>query len=109
MYFQALDLVSEQISTRFNQSALSVPKHIETVLIEAANQRSVADIAIPSSIQTMYCNDVDFEKAKVQLKMLSDVVEAYRTSQGLSVLQVTSVRTIAEVDQWSTYGEGHVF
>ena len=64
LYFQAIDLVSEQISTRFSQSALSVPKDIETVLIEAANQRSVADIAIPSSIQTMYCSDVDFEKAK---------------------------------------------
>ena len=54
-------------------------------------------LPIPNSIQTMYCNDVDFEKAKVQLQMLSDAVKAYRTSQGLSLLQVTSVRTIVEV------------
>ena len=45
----------------------------------------------------MYCNEVNFEKAKVQLQMLPDVVKAYKMSQGLSVLRVTSVRTIAEV------------
>ena len=97
LYFQAVDLVSEQINTRFSQNSLSVPKDMETLLIEAANRDGVVDVAIPNSIQTMYCNDVNFEKAKIQLQMLSDVVKVYKTSQGLRVQQVTSVRTIAEI------------
>ena len=48
LYFQALDLVSEQTNTQFSQNPLSVPKDMETLLIEAANQDGVADVAIPT-------------------------------------------------------------
>ena len=41
--------------------------------------------------------DVNFERAVVQLQMLPDVVKTYKESQGLRKLEVTSVRTIAEI------------
>ena len=52
---------------------------------------------IPDSIYTMYSKDVNFERAVVQLQMLPDVVKTYKESQGLRKLEVTCVRTIAEV------------
>ena len=36
-YFYALDLVSEEITDRFNQSSMFVPKELEKLLIDAAN------------------------------------------------------------------------
>ena len=96
-YFQALDLVSEQILTRFSQESMSIPKELEKILIKAANQQDNAPVIIPDSIYTMYSKDVNFERAVVQLQMLPDVVKTYKESQGLRKLEVTSVRTIAEI------------
>ena len=96
-YFQALDLVSEQILTCFSQESMSIPKELEKILIKAANQQDNAPVIIPDSIYTMYSKDVNFERAVVQLQMLPDVVKTYKESQGLRKLEVTSVRTIAEV------------
>ena len=76
---------------------MSIPKELENILIKAANQQDNAQVIIPDSIYTMYSKDVNFERAVVQLQMLPDVVKTYKESQGLRKLEVTSVRTIAEV------------
>lgn len=67
LYFQALDLISEQTISRFKQESMLVPQDIEKLLIEAANNQDTSPIDIPSSIINMYCKDVNFESAKVQL------------------------------------------
>ena len=54
-------------------------------------------MTIPDNIYRMYSKDVNFERAVLQLQVLPDVVKTYKQSQGLRKLEVTSVRTIAEV------------
>ena len=45
--FEALDLVSEEISRRFDQASLALPKTIEELLITACNHPVEGDVAIP--------------------------------------------------------------
>lgn len=92
-YFEALDLVSELILTRFSQESMSIPNE----LLTAANQQDNAPVVVTDNICTMYSNDVNFERAVVQLQMLPDVVKTYKESQGLRRLDVTNLRTLANV------------
>ena len=46
-YFEALDLVSEEISRSFDQASLALPKTIEELLITACNIPVERDVAIP--------------------------------------------------------------
>ena len=96
-YFYALDLVIEEISVRFSQESMSVPKDLETLLINAANHQEAVQITMPESLQPMYSRDVNMQKAVHQLQMLPDLVNAFKQSQKISRLQVTSMRTIAEI------------
>ena len=74
-----------------------MPQNIENLLIEAANNQDTSPIDIPSSIINMYSRDVNFERAKVQLQMLPDLVKSYKQSQGLSKLEISSMRTITDL------------
>lgn len=96
-YFEALDLVSEQISTRLNQESMSVPKDLEKLLTKAANEQTICAVDVPNNLLSVYSKDVDFERAKLQLQMLLDLVKAYKQSQGLSRLEITSMRTMADI------------
>ena len=64
------------------------------MLIKAANNPGSAHVAIPDNI---YSKDVNFERAVIPLQTLPDVVKTYKQSQGLTRLEVTSVRTIGDV------------
>ena len=97
LYFEALDLVHQQITMRFGQESMSIPKELESLLISAANAQSLIQVNVPSSLISLYSMDVNFERAKIQLMMLPDLVKAYKESQSLTKLEVTSVRTIANV------------
>ena len=67
------------------------------MLIKAAKNPGSAQVVIPDNIYKMYSKDVNFERAVIQLQMLPDVVKAYKQLQGLTRLEVTSVRTIGDV------------
>ena len=76
---------------------MSVPKGLEELLLKAANQQDIVQMAIPSNISQMYSKDVNFEKAAIQLQMIPDVVKSYKQSKRLRTLEVTSMRTIADI------------
>ena len=52
---------------------------------------------MPSNLLSVYSKDVNFERAKLQLQMLPDLVKGYKQLRGLTKLEVTSMRTIAEI------------
>ena len=96
-YFYALDLVDEEISRRSDQSSMFVPKELESLLIKAANLADGSQIDIPEVIQSTYAKDVNMQKAELQLRMLPDLVKAYKESQGLPKLTVTRISTISDI------------
>ena len=87
LYFEALDLVSEQMLTCFSQESMSVPKDLEKLLMKAANEQTISTVNVPDNLLSVYSKDVDFERANLQLQMLPDLVKAYKQSQGVNRLE----------------------
>ena len=98
-YFEVLDLLSGELTRRFDQKSLAAPKAIEEVLLTAcASQFTSADgFSIPEVIVNTYSQDINIDKLKVQLLMLPDLIKSYRSSQDLPHLTVTSLRTLCEI------------
>lgn len=90
-YFEAIDLVCQQIVIRFGQESMSIPKELEKLLVSAANAQPVN---VSAELTSLYSKDVNFDRPCC---MLSDLVKAYKQSQGLTRLEITSVRTLAEI------------
>ena len=96
IYYEVLDMLSGEISRRFDQDSLSIPKDIENLLITSSNEHML-EIEIPNQLTSLYSEDIDFNKAVVQLKMLPDIIQSYKASKGLSKLHVTNIRIVAEI------------
>ena len=54
--FEAFDLVSKQISTRFGQESTSISIELEKLLIEAASEQTVRQVNVPSLL-SVYSKD----------------------------------------------------
>ena len=97
-YFYVLDLISEEISDRFKQSSMLLPKEMENLLFKAANNADTSRIEVPEAIISMYHEeDIHSRKLDNQLQMLPDLVNAFKKSQNLPKLTVTKVSTIADM------------
>ena len=86
-----------EISAQFDQKTMLLLKEIETLIIKASNCVHNTEIAIPESILKLYSKDIDMEKAEVQLRMLPDLVKAFKQSEGLHMLTITNIRSIADI------------
>ena len=94
-YFEALDVVCQEIKTQFGQKDLEIIAKVESLLLNSANGLA---LAIPEDITTMYKADVEIERLGLQLRMLPDVIQQYNASfAGIPIKKVTSVRTIGDV------------
>lgn len=91
-YFQACDLLLQELEDRFEQRQLLPPViSLENLFLEAANgkpyEKSIQDVQ-----SSCYKDDINFELLQKQLPLLADLVH-----EGLpSVKEVTSVRTICD-------------
>lgn len=92
-YFEVLDVVSNEISRRFNQSDLTTVADIEKMLLAAANGQ---EFTIPESVRTMYKEDLQMIRLPIHLQMLSDIIKRYGELTGIPVKQVTNIRTICQ-------------
>ena len=73
--------------TCFNQESLA----------EASKEQAPSQVNVPSNLLKLYAKDVDFEKAKLQLQILPDLVKTFKQSEGLNKLKVTSIITVADI------------
>ena len=90
-YYEALDLVSEEVERRFQQSDINTIKEIEVVLLSASNG-DVID-SLPDTVVDFLKNDLEVDRLKVQLHMLPDLIN---TALAGSIKKVTNVRTIVD-------------
>ena len=98
-YFQVLDLITGEISRRFDQKTLALPLAVEEVLISAANKSDDATVEVPAVVAQAYANDVNVSKLKHQLQMLPDLASAYKQTENLKLLKISTIRTIADMLQ----------
>ena len=95
-YFEALDLIQQELSRRFNQQSLALPKKIEEMMISSSNGLE-DNISVPAEIIEAYSQDLDMNKLQCQLQMLPDLVSAYKRNKSLPTFRVTTMRTISEM------------
>ena len=92
-YYEALDLVPEEVKRRFQQSDINtiIITEIEVVLLRASNG-DVVD-SLPDTVVDFLRADVEIDHLKVQLHMLPDLIN---TALAGSIKKVTNVRTIVD-------------
>ena len=71
-YYEALDIVINDIKRRFQQDNFTLVSKIEKLLLDAASGNN---FTIPDELKEVYARDIDFEKLCRQLTSLQDVCE----------------------------------
>ena len=93
-YFEVLDLLHQEICSRFEQKGFSLLKDIEEVLLKAANADKVT---IPQSISETYANDLDMERLVLQLKMLADLIKSSEMNASFPLKEITKLETLCTI------------
>lgn len=89
-FFEALELVDNQLERRFEQEDFQVVCDLENMLLKAANGTLSS---IPETITKTYSADINKSRLECQLKMFADVIAASTDN----IKEVTSIRTICDV------------
>ena len=79
-YYEVLDVVSNELSRRFDQKDFALVADMETLLLAAANGQQC--FTIPESIKCMYKADLNFPRLLTHLQMLSDVIKTNSETTG---------------------------
>ena len=69
IYFEALDVIMETITERFDQPGYLVYKDLQTLLLDAANGREISEEAF-QTVRTLYTKDFNVDVLKMQLNIL---------------------------------------
>ena len=81
------------IERRFMQTNFLLVRNIEALLLDSANGKPTT---LSDNSLSLYTNDIDMEKLKLQLKLLPDAVKTV-TLDGIPIHQVTRVQTLCDV------------
>ena len=94
LYYEALDIVCEEIKRRFDQEDLKVAVDIEQLLLDSANG---IIRTIPEFVTAAYRSDMDMEPLSLHLIMLPNAVKQYSDTSGVQMKEVTSIWSLCSV------------
>ena len=96
LYFEAIDLLSGEMATRFDCSKLEIPLKINELLIAAANGN---DWQISASIKELYAADINFDRLQLQLAMLPSLLESCKmeSENFRTITEILSISTIVDM------------
>ena len=86
-YYEALDIVINDIKRRFQQDNFTLVSKIEKLFLDAANGNNVT---IPDELREVYAGDIDFVALTRQLTSLQDVCDDERKP-------IKYIKTICEI------------
>ena len=97
MYFEVLDVLSNELSQRFHQkNGLLVAAVLEKLLLDAVNGAMSNTADFPDELNTYYSKDIELSHLKPELAMLPDLLSTHNQKNS-AISTVTNVRTIAEL------------
>ena len=73
--------------------SFSFVRQIKKLLLDSANVKSAS---LPEKVKSIYHQDIDMDKLKIQLKMLPDAIKV-TPMYGIPIKQVTRIQTLCEV------------
>lgn len=92
-YFQVMESLSGEITKRFEQKGFHVASQVESLIIDHSNGTMCE---IPEQMKEVYSRDLNWERLKIQLAMLPDLIESHN-EDGLPIKKVTTLRTLCDV------------
>ena len=88
-YFQVLDIVTNEVSRRFDQQDLKTVVEMEKMLLSACDSKSDKDILIPQLVERIYEKDLQImDKLMLQLKMIPELLGKHKELTGHTIKQV---------------------
>ena len=85
-----MDVISNEISRRFDQDDFSLVAKIEQIILSAGNGQ---EVVIPEAIHTVY-KDLNMTRLAIHLSMLPDIIKSYRETTRTPIKKVTNVCTV---------------
>ena len=101
-YFEALDILINELRRRFQQGSLSVLHEIEQIIIKSCN----GIVAKPSDeIIAKYKSDINFKKLLPQLAMMPELLKAANQENSTKIKEVTSIGTVCDMMNDTSIGK----
>ena len=97
LYFEVIDIVINELRKRFQHPSFAMLQHMESLMLTSINGGKVN----PSeSFCSMYSEDIDIDKLKMQLSLLPDLLRTANnemSGHGVPIRKVTSIRTVIDL------------
>ena len=93
-YFEAFDLLLNEITQRFSQPTFLILQEMEKLLIDSCNGKT---LVISTNFECLYGNSLDIPKLKVQLPLLADVLKTGNIEHKMGIKTVTSISTMCQL------------
>ena len=90
-----MDVISNEISRRFDQDDFSLVAEIEQIILSAGNGQ---EVVIPEAVRTVYKEDLNMTRLATHLNMLPDIIKSYGEITGTPIKKVTNVRTVCQIE-----------
>jgi len=93
-YFEAFDLLLNEITQRFSQPTFLILQEMEKLLINSCHDKIPI---ISTNFEYLYSNSLDIPKLKVQLSLLTDVLKTGNLEHKMGIKTVTSISTVCQL------------
>ena len=94
-YFEAFDLLLNEITQRFSQPTFLIVQEMEKLLIDSCNGKT--PISYIHNYERLYSNSLDIPKLKVQLPLLNDVLKIGNIEHKMRIKTMTSISTVCQL------------
>ena len=95
LYFEVIDLVTNEMKQRFDQPTFTILQEIEKLLLDSCSGKLVQPSA---TFQKMYESDFPrIDRLSLQLSMLPDLIKTANEQHDMGLKKVTSISTLCDV------------
>ena len=101
-YYDAFDVVIAELNRHFDIPAFSIMKEMESILLQSFN---CVHVSFSDYFCTLYKNELNLERLKVQLLMLPDLLKTANEGETLRIRTVTSRGTVIQLMNLNSFSQ----
>ena len=101
-YYDAFDVVIAELNCRFDIPAFSIMKEMESILLQSFNG---VHVSFSDHFCTLYKDELNLERLKVQLLMLPDLLKTANEGETLRIHTVTSIGTVIQLMNLNSFSQ----
>lgn len=101
-YYDAFDVVIAELNRHFDLPAYSVMKEIESLLLQSFHG---ARVSFSDHFCKLYRDELNFERLKLQLMMLPDLLKTVNVGETIKICTVTSIGTVIQLMNMNSFSQ----